>query len=120
MGDKHSSTIDLEKSGNHTVYAVWSSDQDLELDSDESIEEVISSPEATYQEWDIHVVDEPSTIDDIIEIIDYIGRIGTVVWASKKLIKVLRQSEIPDREGNKDEEGENEEDEYIQDIITNY
>lgn len=115
--ESYEAPVRFEENGNHVVHAVWHK-EGADMEKYDSIDEIRNDPKGRVVEWNVYVLDEDSTLDDIRQVIDDLIRIGTVAWAGKELRNMLKDR-VSDRGDDADSTEEDSADDF-QEVLTNF
>lgn len=115
--ESYEASVRFEKDGNHVVHTVWHT-EDVDIEEFNSIDEISNDLKGRVVEWNVYVLDEDSTLDDIRQVIDDLTRIGTVAWAGKELRNLLKDK-MSDAGDDADCTEEDSADDF-QEVLTNF
>ena len=115
--ESYEAPVRFEESGDRVVHTVWHT-EGTDIEEFNSIDEIRNDPKGKVVEWNVYVVDEDSTLDDLRQVIDDLTRMGTVAWAGKELRNKLKDKTF-DRENDSDRTEEDSADDF-QEVLTNF
>ena len=120
MSSKSSSTIHFEKTGINTVTAIWGNEHGIDLREEvqKGVDEL--STECTTHNWQVHVVNQDTTLGELRKIVEGITEFTAIYAAEKAIDHILKErTEREEEKQDASADEENEED-FFQDKITNY